>query len=121
MQSTTRLHDGIAHAVLQKAYHVFHPPVSFYLTNRVFEADSDGRDHPILCFLRWGEFTPTWLVLRLNDRAIVEHNVLESHLLIEVTPAWEGITNQLREAFVMFLAFHSVTQEANVPGLIDDE
>jgi hypothetical protein len=41
--------------------------------------------------------------------------------LIEVTPAWQGITGQLREAFVMFLAFHSVTQEAYVTGLIDDQ
>jgi len=74
-----------------------------------------------MCVLRWGEFTPPWLFLRLDDRDIVKHKALESHILIEVTPAWEGITGQLREAFVMFLAFHGVTQEADVTGLIDDE
>jgi hypothetical protein len=41
--------------------------------------------------------------------------------LVEVTPAWEGITSLLREASVMFLAFHGVTQEADVTGLIDDQ
>jgi hypothetical protein len=41
--------------------------------------------------------------------------------LREVTPAWEGITGQLRAAFVMFFAFHGLTQAADVTGLIDDE
>ena len=121
MQSTTRLHDGIAHPILQEAYLVFHHPVAFYPTNGVFDTDSDRRDHAILCFLRWGEFTPPWLFLRLDDHDIGKHKTLESHILIEVTPAWEGITSQLREAFVMFLAFHGVTQEADVTGLIDDQ
>jgi hypothetical protein len=120
VQSTTRLHDGIAYAVLQEPNLVFHRAVAFYPTNRVFDADSDGRDHAILRFLRWGEFTPTWLFLRLNDRDLVKHNALEAHILVEVTPGWECITSLLREAFVMFLAFHGVTQEADVTGLIDD-
>jgi hypothetical protein len=121
MQSTTRLHDGIAHAVLQEAYLVFHHPVAFYPTNRVLDTDSDGRDHAILCFLRWAEFPATWLFLRLNDRDLVKHKALESHVLIEVTAAWEGITSQLRKAFVMFLAFHGVTQVTNVTGFVDDQ
>ena len=121
MQSTTRLHDGIAYAVLQEANLVFHRAVAFYPTNRVFDADSDGRDQAILRFLPWGEFTPTWLFLRLNDRDLVKHKALEAHILVEVTPAWEGITSLLREASVMFLAFHGVTQEADVTGLIDDQ
>ena len=121
MQSTTRLHDGITDPVLQEAYLVFHHPVAFYPTNRMFDTDSDGRDHVILRFLRWGEFTPTGLFLRLNDRDLLKHKALEAHILIEMTPTGEGIASQLREAFVMFLAFHGVTQEANVTGLIDDQ
>ncbi len=41
MQSTTRLHDGVANAVLQEAYPVFHHPVAFHSADRVFETDSD--------------------------------------------------------------------------------
>jgi hypothetical protein len=121
MQSTTCLHNGIAHPILQEADLVFHHPLTLHPTDRVFNTDSDGRDHAIMGFLRWGEFTPPWLFLRLDDRDIVKHKALESHLLIEVTPVWEGITGQLREAFVMCLAFHGLTQEADVTGRIDDE
>jgi hypothetical protein len=121
MQSTTRLHNDIANPILQKSSLVFHHPITLHPSDRVFDTDSDGRDHAIMCFLRWGEFTPRWLFLRLYDRHIVKHQALESHILIEVTPAWEGITSQRREALVMFLAFHGVTQAAAVTGLIDDE
>jgi hypothetical protein len=121
MQSTRRLHDGIASAVLHDAYLVFHNPVSFYSNNCVFDTHADGRDHAILRFLRWGEFTPRWLVLRLNDRDLVQHKALESLIVIEVTPAWEAITRQLRQAFVLFLAFNGVTQAADVTGLLDDQ
>ena len=41
MQSTTRLHDGIADAVLQEAYLVFDNPIAFHTANRVFDTDSD--------------------------------------------------------------------------------
>jgi hypothetical protein len=119
MQATTRLHDGIADPVLQEASLGFHHPVAFDPTNRMFETDADGRDHVIVRFLRWGEFTPTGRFLRLNARDLLTHKALEAHLLIELTPTGEGITSQLREAFVMFLAFHGVTQAANGPGLID--
>src|SRR5262245_60145604 len=64
---------------------------------------------------------PPWLFLGLNDLDPVQLKALESQILIQVTPAWQGITGQIREAFVMFLAFDSVTQEANVTGLIDHE
>ena len=87
----------------------------------MFDTDSDGRDQAIACFLRWSEFTLTWLFLRLNDRDPVKHKALEPHILMEVTPAREGITRQLREVFVLCLAFHGVTQEADVTGLIDDQ
>jgi hypothetical protein len=121
MQSTTRLHNGIAHPILQEAYLIFYHPITLHPTDRVFDTNSDGRNHAILCFLRRGEFTPTWLFLRLDDRDVVKHKALESQILIEVTPAGEGITGQLREAFVLFLALHGVTQEADVTGLIDYE
>jgi hypothetical protein len=121
MQSPTRVHDGIAHPILEEAHLVCHHPIPLHPADRVFDTDSNGRDQAIVCFLGWGEFTPRWLFLGLNNRDPVQHKALESHLLIEVTPAWQGITGQLREAFVMFLAFHSVTQEAYVTGLIDDQ
>ena len=74
-----------------------------------------------MCFLRWGELTLTGLFLGLDNRDAITHKALESPLLIEMTPAWQGITGQIREASVMFLAFHGVTQEADVTGLIDDQ
>src|SRR5919197_1459915 len=121
MQSTTCFHDGIANPILQEASLVFHHPITLHPTDRVFDMDSDGRDDAIVCFLRWSELTPTWLFLRLDDADTVKHNALESPILIAVTPTWPGITGQIREAFVMFLAFHSVTQKAHVTGVLDDE
>jgi hypothetical protein len=120
MQSTTRFHDGIANPILQEAQLVFPHPILLHPADRVFDTDATGRDHAIVCFLGWGEFTPTWLFLGVNNRDPVQHQALESPILREVTPAWQGITGQLREAFVMCLAFHSVTQEASATGLIDD-
>ena len=121
MQSTTCFHDGIANPILQEASLVFHHPVTLHPTDRVFDTDSDGRDYAIVCFLRWSELTPTWLFLRLDDADTVKPNARESPLLRAVTPTWPGITGQIREAFVMFLAFHSVTQKANVTGVLDYE
>jgi hypothetical protein len=121
MQATTCFHDGISNAILQEAYLVCHHSTAFHTANRVFDADSDRRDRTIARFLRWCEFTPTWLFLGLDDRDTVKHKTLESHILIEVTPAWQGITGQSREVLVVFLAFHGVTQEAYVTSLIDYE
>jgi hypothetical protein len=121
MQSTTRLHDGIAHAVLQEAYPVFHDPLAFHTANRVFDTDSNRRDHAIVGFRGWGEFTPTWLFLGLNHRDPIQHKALEPHILIEGTPVGQGIIGQLREAFVLCLAFHRVTQEAHATGLLDHD
>jgi hypothetical protein len=121
MQATTRFHDGIANPILQEAYLVFHDPIAFHPANRVFDPDSNGRDEAIVCFLWWGEFTPTWLFLGLINRDPVQPIALESQIVIEVTPAWQGITGQIREAFVMFFAFHRVTQEAHVISLIDHD
>jgi hypothetical protein len=92
MRSTTRLPNGISNAVLQEAYPVFHDPIAFHTANRVFDTDSNGRDKPIVGFLWWGEFIPTWLFLGLNNRDPVQHKALEAQILIEVTPTWEGIT-----------------------------
>jgi hypothetical protein len=44
MQSKTRLHDGIANAILQEAYLVFDHPVAFHTANRVIDTDGDGQD-----------------------------------------------------------------------------
>jgi hypothetical protein len=44
MQSTTRLHDGIANTVFQEAYLVFDHTVAFHTANRVFDTDAGGRD-----------------------------------------------------------------------------
>ena len=91
MQSTTCFHDGIPNPVLQEAYLIFHDPIALHTTNRVFDTDANGRDKAIVCFLWWGEFTPTWLFRGLNNRDPVQHKALKSHILIEVTPAWQGI------------------------------
>jgi hypothetical protein len=121
MQSTTRFHDGIANPLLQEAHLVFHHPIPLHPADRVVDTDANGRDQAIVCFLQGGEFTPLWFFLGLPNRDPVQHKALESHILIEVTPAWQGITGQIREAFVMFLAFHRGTQEAKVTGRIDDQ
>ena len=68
MQSTTRLHDGVANAILQEAYLVFHHPRAFHPTNGMFNTDSDRRDRTIGRFLRWGEFATRRLLLGLDDR-----------------------------------------------------
>jgi hypothetical protein len=119
MQSTTRLHDGVANAVLQEANLVFDHPIAFHTTNRVFDADSNRRDSTIVRFLWWREFTTTGLFLGLDDRDPIANKPLESQILIETTPAGEAIACQIREAFIMRLAFIGVAQEANVTGLID--
>jgi hypothetical protein len=39
--------------------------------------------------------------------------------LIETTATWQGITFQVREAFIVHLPFIGCTQETNLTGLID--
>jgi hypothetical protein len=65
MQSTVRLHDGVANPVLQEADLVFHQPIAFHPTDRVFDTNSDGRNRTIGRFLRWREFTSTRFFLGL--------------------------------------------------------
>jgi hypothetical protein len=121
MQATTRFHEGISNAILQEAYRVLPHSIAFHTAHRVVDADSDRRDRTIARLLRWCEFTPTGLFLGLDERDPGTHKTLESPLLIEGTPAWQGITGQSREVLVGILAFHGVTQDADVTSLIDYE
>ena len=57
----------------------------------------------------------------MNDGDPVEDKALEAHILVEATAVWQGIAFQIRDAFIMHLAFLRGTQEANVTGLIDHE
>jgi hypothetical protein len=121
MQSTTRLHDDVANAILQEAYLVFHHPIAFHPANGMFNTNSDRRDRTIGRFLRWGEVTPRRFFLRLDDGDPVEDKALEAHILIETTPMREGIALQLSQAFIIGLPFICGTQEADVTALIDHE
>lgn len=121
MQSTTRLHDAVANAVLQEAYLIFHDPRAFHPTNGMFNTDSDRRDRTIGGFFRGGEFTPRRFFLRLDDGDPVEEKALEAPILIETTPVREGIALELGQAFIIGLAFIRGTQEANVTAFIDHE
>ena len=119
MQSTTRLQNDVAHTVLQEASLVFHTPVAFYATNRVFDTDADGRDRTIGRFFRWCEFTAPRFFLGLDDCHPIESKTLEPHLLIETTPVGQGLAGQIRQAFSMGFALTGVAQDAHVPGCVD--
>jgi hypothetical protein len=121
MQSTTRLHDGIANAVLQEAYPVFHDSIAFHTANGVFDTDSDGRNRTINCFLMRREFTSARFFPGLGNRDPRERTALEPQILIETTAMWEGIAFQISQAFIMRLPVIGGTQEANMTGLIDHE
>jgi hypothetical protein len=121
MQSTTCFHDGIANPILQEAYLVFHDPIAFHTAHGMFNTDSDGRNPTIGRFRRRGEFTPTGLFRGLDDGDSGQDESLESQILIETTPSGQGVTRQLRQAFIMRLAFIGLTQEAHATGLIDHE
>ena len=117
MQSTTRLHDGVANAIPQEAYLIFDHPRAFHPANGVFNTDSQRRDRTMGRFLRWGVFTPTRFFLRLDDGDTAEEKTLAAHILVEATAAWQGIALQLRQALIMRLPFRCGTQEAQVTGL----
>jgi hypothetical protein len=121
MQSTARLHDGVANAILQKAYLVLHHPIAFHTANGVFNTDSDRRDRTIGRCLKWGEFTPTRFLLRLDDGDPVEEKALEAHILVEATALWQSIALQFSQVFIVCLPFTRGTQEADVTGCIDHE
>ena len=121
MQSTTRLHEGVTHAIPQEAYLVFHHPIAFYTANGVFNTDSDRRDHAIGCFLSWGEFTPRRFFLRLDDGDTVEDKALEPHRLVAATALWHGIALQFSQAFILCPPVIRGTQEAEMTALIAHE
>jgi hypothetical protein len=76
---------------------------------------------------RWAAFSggeslpPTGFFLWLDDGDTVEAKTLEAHIVVETTAVWPGIAFQIRDAFIMHLAFIRGTQEAQVTGLIDHE
>jgi hypothetical protein len=105
MESTTRLHDGIANPVFQEAYLVFDDTVAFHPANGVFDTDANGRDGAIGCFLEWREFPSRGLFLGLDNGDLLARIALEAHVLIETTTGWERIALQLREDFIMYLSF----------------
>ena len=121
MQSTARLHDGVANAILQEAYLVLHHPIAFHTANGVCNTDADRRDRTIGRFLKWSEFTPTRFLLRLDDGDPVEEKALEAHILVEATALWQSLALQFSQVFIGCLPFRRGTQEADVTGLIDHE
>ena len=121
MQATRRFHDRLTTPVREEADFVFPDPIAVHPTNRVFHPDSDRRDPTISGFLWWREFAPAGLFLGLDNGAPRQAKALESQILIETTPSGQGVTHQVRQAFLMRLAFIGVAQEANVTGLIDHE
>ena len=121
MQATTCLHDGIANPILQQPYLVFHDPVTFHPTNRVFNTDADGRNMTIVGLLRWGELPSRGFFLGLDDRDVLQGEALETLILIQTAAGWQGIPSEVCQALIRGFAFHGVTQEAHVTGLIDYE
>jgi len=121
MQATTCFHHDISNAILQEADFVFHHPVAFHPTNRVFNTDSDGGNTTIVRFLRRGELTPPGFFRGLEHRHTGQEKSLESRILIETTAGWQRMALQIRDAFIMRPAFIGGTQKANVTGLIDYE
>jgi hypothetical protein len=121
MPATTRFHDGVAHAILEEAYLVFHDPIALHAAHGVFKTNSDRRDRTIGRLLRGREFTPTGCFLRWDNGDPVESKTLEAHILIEATAVWQAIAFQIRDTFIMHLPFIRGTQEADATGLIDHE
>lgn len=121
MQATTRFHDGVANPVLEEADLVFHNPRAFHAANGVCNTNADRRDTTIGRFLRGSEFTPAGFFLRLDNGDAVEHKTLEAHILVEATARWQALAGQIRNTFIMHLAFIRGPQEADVPGLLDHE
>jgi hypothetical protein len=105
MESTTRLHDGVANTVSQKAYLIFDDTATFYPANGVFDTDADGRDGTIGRLLWWGEGPSRGLFLGLDERDPLARITLEAPVLIQTTAGREGIALQRREDFIMDLPF----------------
>jgi hypothetical protein len=121
MPSTTCFHNGITTTVFQEAYRVFDHTGTFYPAKGVFNPDADRRDGPIGGLLQWSEFPTRGVFLGLHARDPMACIALEPPGLLETTALWEGITFQIREAFLLGLPFIRGTQAAEVTGLIDYE
>jgi hypothetical protein len=121
MQAITCFHDGIPYPILQKTDFVLDGPVALHPTNGMFNPDSDRRDPTIGCFLRRREFSFRRFFLGLDDRDVLQAEVLEALILIQRAPRWQAISSQLGQALLRGFAFIGVAQEANVTGLVDHE
>jgi hypothetical protein len=121
MQSTTRFHDSIPHAILQEAEGVLHDPVAFHPTNGMLYPHANGRNLPIRRLLRRCEFLTTRFFLGLNDRNARQAEALEALILIQTTAGGHGIPGELRDALLRCFAFIRVAQEGNVTGLLDHQ
>jgi hypothetical protein len=121
MQPTTCFHDGIANTVSQEAYLVFAHTVTFHPAHGVFDTNAERRDRTIGRFLRWGKFPLTRFLLRLDEGDAVAQKALEAHILVEATAVWQCRALQLRQAFLMRLAFIGRAQEAELTRLLEHE
>ena len=82
MQSTTRLHDGVAHAILQEAYLFFHDPSAFHPANGLFNTDSNEQlGARLVAFSGGVRSPPGGFFLRLDDGDPVQEKTLEAHIL----------------------------------------
>src|SRR4029453_8604470 len=121
MPSTTRLHHGVANAILPEAYLVFPHPLGCPPPNGGFNPDADRRNRAIRRVLRWGEFPPTRCFLRLDPGDPGEDNALEAHILVEATAVWPGIALQLGQLRIIGLPFVRGTPEAKGTGLLEHD
>ena len=103
MQPTTRFHHGIPNAVLQEADFVFHDSVAFHPANGVFNTDADGGNTAIGGFLRWGEFSATWVLFGFDNCDVGQDESLEAHILVETTSGRQAIALQLSQDFIVGL------------------
>src|SRR5262245_22595103 len=87
----------------------------------MFNTVSDGQDPTIGCVLRRGEFTTKRLFRGSDDDDSGQDESLASQILTETTPSGQGVTCQVRQAFIMRLAFIGLSQEAHATGLIEYE
>ena len=100
MQATTCFHDGVPYPVLQKTDVVLHDPVAFHPTDGVLNADSDGGNTTIRCFLRRCKFSSRGFFLGLDDRNVLQAEPLEAPILIQAAARWQGIASQLCQALI---------------------
>src|ERR671924_418095 len=119
MQSTTRFHDSIPHAILQEADGVRHAPVAFHPTKGLFDPHANGRYLTICRVLRGCEFPTTRFFLGWKDRTVRQVESLEAPILIPTTAGGQGRPGELRHALLRRVAFIRGAQEGNVTGLLD--